>query len=435
MERFSDPYREVCVNALTRNCAPLRKPVGLVARILPLCFALCALLLLDQAARAQTVCEATEHGMRADGSDNVAALSKLLGECAGRTIHIAHGTYVFRPQGYAAGLVVPAGTVIVGDGSQGPQQTILQIAETGNFQAFFWIRNVSNVAIRNIRIDGSTYDSGCARHLDYGHAIYIHSDKDQSAGVNGVELSGDFFHNFNGQSWVTINAVDQSPGIGLDAPITIKDNVYDSSAGLTGNCPSAGIGYPTAMLWLHGSDQSAQGLIKNVIIDSNTFNAAYVKGAIAIWSGTDTIDVERNRIGEAGLMLPPAPGTELGRYAIMVYNSAHIGAQVLAGLHPDNIRIVGNVITDPVSCGIYGAAARGLTIVGNRISGQRDRFDGTLPKGAISLNHVENVVELDDNELTNNYIGISAVGSHINMGSNRITPAPGGKAQKILLPQ
>jgi len=386
-----------------------------------------ALMALVPRVHAQSTCEASEHGMRADGSDNLAALTKVLSECAGRTIHIAAGTYTLSPHGFAAGMTVPAGTSIVGDGSQGARRTVLQVAPTGNFQAVFWIRNVSNVAIRGIRIDGTTHESGCARHLDYGHAIYIQSDKGQQSGVDGVELSGNFLHNFNGQSWVTVNATDGSPGIGYNGPINIRNNVFDSQADLVGGCAATGgIGYPVAMVWLHGSDLSPQGVVKNVNVVSNAFNAAYVKGAIAVWSGTDTIAIERNRIGETGLHLPPSSG-ELGRYAISVYNSAH----EQPGLHPNNVRIVDNVITDPVSCGVYVAVGRGLTIVGNRITGQRDRFDGTLPKGAISLNHADSVSDLRDNELANNYIGIASVGSQINMGSNRITPGPGGVAQKI----
>src|SRR5947207_15843495 len=67
---------------------------------------------------AQASCEASQHGMRADSSNNIAALTRTLTECAGRTIHIAQGTYTFSPQGFAKGLEVPAGTTIVGDGSQ-----------------------------------------------------------------------------------------------------------------------------------------------------------------------------------------------------------------------------------------------------------------------------------------------------------------------------
>lgn len=383
---------------------------------------------LAQGAHAEQVCEATAHGMHADGSDNVAALTKVLAECAGQRIHVAHGTYVFSPNGFAPGIQIPAGTALAGDGLQGPSATIFQIADSGNFQALLWIRNVSNVAIGAIRFEGTAHESGCTRHLDYGHAIFIQSDSNHGTAVQSVDISNNFFHNFNGQSWITINAADRSPGVGLNGRISIKNNVFDSDAGLRGGCAATGgIGYPVAMVWLHGSDESGQGLVANVAVESNTFDAGYVKSAVAIWSGTRAITVERNVIRDAGLRLPPAPGTELGRYAVLIYNSAHEHP----GLHPDTVRIAGNTITNPVSCGVYVAGGRNLEIVDNRISGQSDRYDATLPKGAIALNHAENVSDLRDNELTNNSIGISSVGSGIKMGNNRINAAPGGVTQKI----
>lgn len=180
------------------------------------------------------------------------------------------------------------------------------------------------------------------------------------------------------------------------------------------------------MISMHGSDNSGQGIVADVEVDSNTFNAGYVKGAIAVWSGTRNISITHNAILDVGLRLPPYPG-ELGRYAITVYNSAHNGP----GLHPDTVRIEDNTIANPVSAGIYVASARNLQIRRNRISGQRDRNDATLPKGAIALNHAENVSALDQNELTDNYIGISSVGSSINMGTNRVSASAGGVPQKI----
>ena len=379
-------------------------------------------------AGAQAVCEATDHGMRADGSNNVAALTKTLAECAGQRIHFAHGMYTFSPTGLAAGFTVPANTALTGDGSQGPHQTVFRIAASGNFNALLWVRNVSNVSIAGIRFEGTTYESGCTRHLDYGHAIYVQSDSGQRDSVESVRISNTAFHDFNGQSWITINAADGSPGVGLHSEIALNNNLFDSDANLSGGCAATGgIGYPVVMVWLHGSDQSPHGLVSNVSVASNTFNAGFVKDAVAIWVGTRVISVENNTVRDAGLHLPPAPGAELGRYAILVYNSAHQPA----ALPPDGVRIAGNTITNPVSCGVYVAGARNLEITGNRISGQSDRHDVTLPKGAIALNHAQNAT-VRDNELTGNYIGMSAVGGAISMGTNRITTAPGGVPQKIV---
>jgi hypothetical protein len=371
--------------------------------------------------------------MRADGSDNVTALTRTLSECAGRTIHIPHGTYTFSPQGYAQGFTVPAGTTLVGDGSQGSQATVLQVADSGNFAAFLWVRNVSNVRVRRLRFEGTHYDSGCSRHLDYGHAIYLFSDAGKPASVESVEIADSAFHNFNGQSWVTLTAADGSPGMGSNSEIAIRNNLFVSDANLRGGCAaSGGIGYPVAMVWLHGSDLSSRGLIANVSVASNTFNAGYVKSAITIWSGTNRISVQNNTITDAGLMLAAPPGAELGRYAISIYNSAHDAEKQLGGLHPDTIAVIGNTISNPYSAGIYVASAQNLEITGNRISGQRDRNDATLPKGAIALNHAASIRALKGNELSNNYIGISSVGTPASVEENKIVAAPGGRGTKIV---
>jgi len=406
--------------------------VPMLLEPLPRLLALSVLLgAFGHAAHAQNMCQATEHGMRADGSDNTAALTKILVDCAGKTIHIAHGTYTFSPKGFAAGLKVPAGTTLAGDGAQGPQATVLKIAPEGTFQGLLWIRDVSNVAIRGLRFEGTPYESGCHRGLDYGHAIYIQSDAKQSEGVDNVVVNDNLFHDFNGMSWVTMSAAEGSPGIGVKGPITIKNNVFESDANLKGDCvASRGMDYRMDMISAHGSDLSGHGLVENVHIESNTFKAGYAKGAISIWSSTKDIDIAHNTILDTGMRVPWAPNTELGRYAIVIYDSAH----ERPGLPPDAIRVTDNTIQNPMSCGVYVAVGRNLEITGNRISGQRDRHDGTLPKGAISLNHALSVTALRDNELKDNYIAISSVASHVNMGTNHIEVPRAGKAQRIVPP-
>ena len=67
----------------------------------------------------------------------------------------------------------------------------------------------------------------------------------------------------------------------------------------------------------------------------------------------------------------------------------------------------------------------------NHISGQRDRNDATLPKGAIALNHA-NVRVLQGNELADNYIGISDIGSHATVEQNHIAVPAGGVRARIV---
>ena len=397
---------------------------------LPLLLLICGIgvVSLAQADPAQPGCEAAQYGMSAGASDNTTAFKSALTACAGKSIHIPQGTYTFSPRGFDNGLYIPEKTNIVGDGSEGPGATVLRIADTGTFASFLWVRDTSHISVQDIRFEGSTSDSGCARGLAYGHAITVYSSAGAPAAVENVRITGNVFHNFNGQSWITMTAADRSPGIGLHGEIAVSKNKFLSDAGLRGGCAgSGGIGYPVFMVWLHGSDDSSQGMVENVSIASNTFQADYVKGAVIVWSDTARISIQDNTIMNAGRQLPPAPGTELGRYAIAVYNSAH----EKPGKWPDTIQIVGNTVVNPVSCGVYVAGARNLNISRNRISGQTDRFDGTLPKAAIALNHAFNVRDVDGNELANNYVGITVVAGDVAIKNNRIDVPQGGIRTKI----
>ena len=179
------------------------------------------------------------------------------------------------------------------------------------------------------------------------------------------------------------------------------------------------------MISIHGSDESARGMIENVSVGANLFEAAYVKQAVAIWSDSAHINVQDNTIRGDGLDLPPASG-ELGRYAIVIYDSAH----EKPGLLPNDVHVVGNTIENPVSCGVYVAAARKIEISGNRISGQSDRHDVTLPKGGIALNHAEESV-VSGNDLRNNHIGITVVAGSVRIESNTIVPQADGIRMKI----
>ena len=81
-----------------------------------------------------------------------------------------------------------------------------------------------------------------------GMQIDVQSDAGESRGLDGVEISGNTFHDFNGQSWITVNAADGSPGVGLNSAVAIRNNVFDSDADLRGGCAgSGGISYPVMM--------------------------------------------------------------------------------------------------------------------------------------------------------------------------------------------
>jgi hypothetical protein len=187
------------------------------------------------------------------------------------------------------------------------------------------------------------------------------------------------------------------------------------------------IGYSVAMVSLHRSNESSRGLVTNIEVESDTFNAAYVKTAVTIWSGTRDVVVARNamRIRDRGYC---RSGYRIGATQELVFNIAHEHR----GLHPDSVRMIGTTIIKPFSCGIYITVGRNLEITGNHISGQTDRYDGTLPKGAISLNHAESVLSLQDNELLNSYIGVASVGSQILWARTKFRRHPAGCARRLL---
>ena len=376
-------------------------------------------------AQAQASCDVASLGLSASSEDNSAALVRALSTCAGREIRFPAGTFVFHPAGFAQGFTVPENTTLQGAGADSATPTVFKIADSGSFASLLWIRNSSHVAIRDIRFEGSHYESGCARRLDYGHAIYLSSDRKASESMEDINITGNVFHDFNGLSWVTLNAPDGSPGIGLKSLIAISKNSFLSDSALVGSCADKGIGYSVSMVSIHGSDDSDHGLIENVSVASNTFDAGYVKQAVAIWSGTSRINVQYNTIRDVGLHLPTASG-ELGRYAVNIYNSAH----EKPGLHPADIHVVGNTIINPFSCGVYVAGGRKIEIAHNKIAGQRDSNDGTLPKGAVALNHVDDA-SVTDNDLQDNHIGISTVAGTVRMGPNNVAAHPGGIRTKI----
>ena len=121
-------------------------------------------------------------------------------------------------------------------------------------------------------------------------------------------IAGNVFKDFNGLSWVTLNARDGSPGIGLNSQIAIDKNSFLSDASLAGGCQNLGIGYSVAMISIHGSDESARGMIENVSVGANLIEAAYVKQAVAIWSDSAHINVQDNTILADG----PRPAARLG---------------------------------------------------------------------------------------------------------------------------
>jgi hypothetical protein len=355
------------------------------------------------------------------------AFDKLLSDCEGQIITFSAGTYRFIPSGFQPGHYIPAGTTLQGNGSTGSAATIFQIAYSGAYQSLLWAHNASNVTIAGIDFEGidavdgnRSYSSGCPT-LYYGSAISIVSDTQTTPPVSSVEnvvIKNNLFHDFNGWAWINIQAADESPGIGLQTEIAVSNNTFTSDSLLNGGC-AATQGQIVYMVNIQGSlNYPTNGIVKNISIASNQFNAGYIEGAVAIWSNAARVSVQYNTINGAGNKLPavvqPTATTEPKRYAILIYSNAYIAkedGQPGNGLPPDTIWVIGNNIANPESCGIYAADATNLGIQSNTISGQVDIYDSTIPKAAIALNQSTTMgsYPLQDNTLSANYVGLAVV--------------------------
>ena len=389
-----------------------RLPAGIVAIVV--------LAFTPAAGFAQTsaACEATAYGVSTSLSDNTAALVSALQACRGRTLHVSAGIYRFSPGQFIGGIVIPDATSIVGDGAGA---TVLQITGPGNYDSFFWIRNVSNVAIRGLTLEGNgqPYQAGSCTY-DYGRAISIASDTGRGGPVTNVSIASNYLHNFVGSGWIWLYAAPGSPGIGTipaGANISIEGNFFQSAPGnaIVPNNENCNAG----AVQIFGADTVPN--IVNVSVAANGFETSYLKQGIIVYGSSSQVTITANSISATGQKLPDPRDHSL--YGVLIYQKA---------LPPNTINVVGNRILDPFSCGVYVAAGRNITIDGNRISGQVDTADDIEPKGAICLNQIDNghdgePATILGNTITNSHVGIAiAEGLVPNVRQNSISQIPAG---------
>jgi hypothetical protein len=375
-------------------------------------------------AQAGTLCEAASYGVSTSTADNGAALTNALQACGGRTLHLGAGTYQFSPGQFNRGFTVPPATSIIGDGAA---VTKLVITGPGNYDSFFWILDASNVSIRALTLQGNgvAYQPGSCVN-DYGRAISIYSSAGAAAPVTNISIASNLLQNFTGSGWISIYAAPGSPGIGTipaGANISIEGNFFQSEPG-----DAAAPGNPncnSSAVQIFGGDTVPNVL--NVTVSANGMDASYLKQGVIVYGSASQVTIAANSISATGQKLPANKDSSL--YAVIIYQKQ---------LPPNTISVIGNTIPNPFSCGVYVVAGRNITINGNRISGQTDTNDGTEPKGAICLNHVDNgddgePATILGNTITGSHVGISiAAGSVPNVRQNSISQIlPGGFGIKI----
>jgi hypothetical protein len=383
--------------------------------------------------------EVTDFGAKGDGSsDNLESFKAALAyasHCSVPQVHVPAGTYAFVPTGAAAGLLLPSNIALVGDGIG---KTVLQVtaAKPGaNFDSLLWARNQDNIQIRGMTMVGNNIvvNNASGQPLNtYGTAISIALDEKLGAPAFGTPrdlkqftIADCQFENFNGAAWLRVTNYHPSYVI---SNIEIRHNMFRSHPGNAVN-PS-NIGFTSFAIQVTGSRTSAAGLVKGVRISGNNIEATHIKGGVGIYAGVADAVIAENTIVNAGA--DASIPDDRGAYAISVYQNAYRYDQgqavMLGGAAPDDVHIERNVITRPRSCGIYTAAVNRVWVVGNKISGQTDGNNQTLPKGAIVMNHpTEGTVT--DNQLSSNHIGMSVLTDakgRVAASNNNISDVPRG---------
>lgn len=386
-----------------------------------------------------TAVEATDFGAKGNsGSDNVQPFKDAIAyatKCSVPIIHVAAGTYTFSPRGPSGGIALNSNLALVGDGVG---KTVLQVAAGvpgANFDSLFWARDQDQIEIKGISFIGNStlVNNSAGRPLNtYGSAVSIMLDA--APGPNGTPrnlahflIADSSFENFNGAAWVRV--INYSESYSID-DLEIRDNHFVSRQG---NAVNPGeISYTSNAISIQGSMTSKAGLVSNVRITGNTIDATHLKGGVALWAGVRGATVAANTIADAGA--DAAIPNDKGAYAITVYDNAYYydkdhpqGARH-DGIRPDDIHIERNVITRPRSCGVYMASANRVWVVGNKISGQSDPQNQTLPKGAIVASYSLDV-RVSDNNISSSHIGMTLLGGeyfHVTESNNSVSDIPAG---------
>lgn len=366
---------------------------------------------------ASNLCSATQYGVSTALPDNTAVFQAALNSCAGRTMHVPAGTYVFAPalayadsNGFGTGILIPERTSIVGDGRG---KTILQISGPGNYAYFFWIHDAADVSIRRLTMAGNNARNPAppagapACYYDYGRAIFIQAT---TRPVGNIAIEQNEFISFSGTSWITVLGGGNGGTIGIDGgPVTIDDNYFKSVEG-NAIAPEY-IVCPSSAISIQGLGTTASA--GNVSVSRNVVDADFIKSGVAVWSGAANIRISENTIRHAGMSLPVPHDYSNGSYAIFVYQQHPVFPDTTVFVKPTAVAIVGNVIDDAYSSGIYVLEGRSILIEDNLISGQLDTYDVTEPRGAIALNLVDNDYGNVETAVSNNTLSDSAIGLSI----------------------
>lgn len=266
----------------------------------------------------------------------------------------------------------------------GKRATTVKLAASLD-DGIFLLRRCGDVTVQSLRFLGT--DVSASDGLS-GSAIY-YDNTGATDTLTGLRVLDCEFEGFAGGGWLRVQ---ESAGETI-ADIHIERNRFSGGA----DRAPTNIGVSAAQIRLTVS--TATGKIRSWWIRDNVCEAGAVKQAIQIselsyGSGAELTRgwVENNEINDAGQDNAP---TVVGAYAISLYGSG-----------VSRVKVDGNEIDNPYTCGVYIIGAYRPRVVNNAVNGQVDVSDASLLRGGIVLAGVIKAI-CANNDLNDCGIGIA----------------------------
>ncbi len=250
--------------------------------------------------------------------------------------------------------------------------------------------DAGQITLRNFTLRGNARNGG--NGYNEGEAIRVELTASATAPIHDIRIEGMRLENFAADYWIHV--------VNGNATYPIEHGEIDHDTFVSEQGDFWGQPRITQSADAIGLDGAGAGGVATFLVTNNVCRNHWIKRCVSLWSNAHDIHIQDNTIDDAGVGLGKA---NVGGYAISIYNIVGAAAE------PSDVTVSGNVIDNPYSAGVYIASARRLTITGNRISGQADQADETIPKAAVAVvNGVD--VEISGNQFNDNFADITVDG-------------------------
>lgn len=269
-------------------------------------------------------------------------------------------------------------------------RTTSSITVTGTTVAhLFKSTNGNNIRIADLSIKGNSQSAA----FNDAAMLYATSNNSAAAITGNIIVERCAISNFKSDYWIFIENTGSTFTVD---DIFIHHNVFTA---LSGNSRGPALLTTAATcIALQGSTTNTTSLIRNVFVHDNFADCNQIKAFCWAYGGTLNVQGYHNVVLNAG---QAGASDNSAAYAFMAYDNA----SSTGGSKPDLIKYDDNIITSPRSCGIYVAGGNRVSGHDNKISGQTDQVDATLPKAAISVNGAISA-EFHNNQIDTSYGGI-----------------------------